>query len=142
MCAVKVAFDALPDYAITGELVEIIPRADPQARSFPAKVRLPNPDGRIGVGMLARLSVPVGDTFRAVLVPKDSVVREGVSESVFRINADGVVEPGLVETGQGVGSWVVVRSSLRPGEKVVTRGNERLRPGQPVHGEPLEYPLP
>ncbi len=70
------------------------------------------------------------------------MIRQGPDESVFRINGDGVVEPVIVETGQGVGSWIVVRGELRPGEKVVTRGNERLRPGQPVHGEHLEYPLP
>jgi hypothetical protein len=31
---------------------------------------------------------------------------------------------------------------VAPGQKVVTRGNERLQPGQKVRGEPLEYDLP
>jgi hypothetical protein len=31
---------------------------------------------------------------------------------------------------------------VRPGQRVVTRGNERLRPGQTVQGSPVEYKLP
>jgi multidrug efflux pump subunit AcrA (membrane-fusion protein) len=47
-----------------------------------------------------------------------------------------------VETGTGVGSWVEIRRGLAPGARVVTRGNERLRPGQAVEGEAGEYTLP
>jgi len=35
-----------------------------------------------------------------------------------------------------------VQGPLGAGERVVTRGNERLVPGTQVQGEPLEYNLP
>jgi hypothetical protein len=41
-----------------------------------------------------------------------------------------------------VGSWIEIRSGLAPGARVVTRGNERLQPGQSVLPEPGEYALP
>ena len=105
-------------------------------------MRLPNEDGRIAVGMLGQVALPVGNAYNALVVPKDAVVRQGTAEVVYRISEDDTVEPLQVESGQGVGVWVVVRGGVAPGQHVVTRGNERLRPGQAVRGELLEYPLP
>ena len=44
--------------------------------------------------------------------------------------------------GKGVGGWIEVRGGLRAGDRVVTRGNERLRPGQKVEAFVVEYALP
>ncbi|MFQ5878125.1 MAG: efflux RND transporter periplasmic adaptor subunit, partial [Acidobacteriota bacterium] len=138
----EVSFEALPDYTARGRVSAIIPRADPQARTFPVKVRIENRDGRIGVGMLAQVELPLGESFRATIVPKDAVVREGPNQFVYLLNGDGSVERVPVRTGTGVGAWITVRGAVRAGQKVITRGNERLRPGQTVRGEPLEYSLP
>jgi membrane fusion protein (multidrug efflux system) len=43
-----VSFSALPGLEVTGKLNTIIPRANPQARTFPIKVRIPNREGRLG----------------------------------------------------------------------------------------------
>jgi RND family efflux transporter MFP subunit len=137
-----VTFDSLPDYEVKGRVSAIIPRADPQARTFPVKVRLENTEGRIGVGMLAQVSVPAGETYRAVVIPKDAVIRQGVSEVVYRMNGDDSVEVVTIVTGAGVGSWIAVNGPIEAGHRVITRGNERLSPGQTVQGELLEYALP
>ncbi len=137
-----VTFESMPGTAIPGRIQAILPAADPQARTFPLKVSIPNPERRIGVGMLARVSFPVGQSVQATIVPKDALVRRGPQEMVFLLNGEGTVDPLPVETGQAVGSWVQVRGPVQPGMQVVTRGNERLQPGQPVQGESLEYPLP
>ncbi len=42
------------------------------------------------------------------------------------------VKPVPVELGIASGTWLEVRSELKPGDRVVTLGNERLRPGIPV----------
>jgi len=47
-----------------------------------------------------------------------------------------------VESVQGLGAWVVIEGGIEAGDRVVTRGNERLRPGQAVQGVLLEYPAP
>ncbi len=137
-----VTFDSLPGAPIAGRVTAIIPRADPRSRTFPVKVRIRNRDGRIGAGMLAQVSLPAGESHRAVVVPKDAVVTEGPERFVFLINGEQMVDRVPVETGAGVGDWIAVRGEVKAGQKVITRGNERLRPGQPVRGEPLEYALP
>ncbi|MFQ5696609.1 MAG: efflux RND transporter periplasmic adaptor subunit, partial [Terriglobia bacterium] len=73
----RVTFESLPGLEVRGRISAIIPRADPQARTFPLKVRLRNPKGRIGVGMLAQVSFPGGESYEATVVPKDAVVTRG-----------------------------------------------------------------
>jgi RND family efflux transporter MFP subunit len=138
----SVSFESMPGVALEGELAAIVPRADPQARTFPVKVRVRNEDRRIGVGMLAQVSLPLGEPYRATLVPKDAVVSQGPRQIVYRINGDDTVEPVGVRVGRGIGAWIVVEGPLEAGARVVTRGNERLIPGQPVAGTPLEYDRP
>lgn len=137
-----VTFESLPGVTVSGVISALVPRADPQARTFPIKVRIPNREGRIGVGMLAQVSFAGGESYRATLVPKDAVIQRGTQQFVYLLNGDNTVSMVTVETGAGVGAWVAVEGSLQPGQKVVTRGNERLQPGQRVQGQPLEYQLP
>lgn len=137
-----VTFEALPGTSVRGRISAIIPRADPQARTFPLKVRIRNREGRIGVGMLAQVSFPAGEAYRATVVPKDAVIIRGPQRFVYLMNGDNTVSLIPVETGTGVGQWVEVQGAVQPGQRVITRGNERLRPGQAVQGQPLEYELP
>ena len=74
--------------------------------------------------------------------PKDAVIIRGRDRMVYRLKDDDTVEAVSVETGAGVGGWVEIRNGLSAGARVVTRGNERLRPGQAVQGESGEYALP
>jgi len=140
--AARVSFPSVRGMEVPGKVSALIPKADPQARTFPLKVRIQNRGGRIGAGMLAEVSLPSGENHRATVVPKDAVVRRGAQDFVYVLNGDNTVSQVPVETGEGVGAWVEVQSGLSSGQKVVTRGNERLRPGQAVTGQPLEYPLP
>lgn len=136
-----VSFDAVPGYEVPGQVASIIPRASPQARTFPVKVKILNKEGRIGVGMLAQVELPVGESYRATVIPKDAVITRGEKRFVYLLNGDSTVDMVPVETGSGVGAWVEVQGPVQPGAKVITRGNERLQPGQKVQGEPLEYRL-
>ena len=138
----RVSFAALPGHEVVGEVSAIIPRANPQSRTFPLKVRISNEKGRIGVGMLARVALPAGEPYRATVVPKDAVIIRGSERHVYRLNGDDTVESVTVDTGAGVGSWIEIKSGLAAGARVVTRGNERLQPGQSVLPEPGEYELP
>ncbi len=140
----KVTFSALPGLAIDGTVTALIPRADPQSRTFPAKVRIKNPNGRVGVGMLATVALPTGEASPKTVVPKDAVVRNGANEMVYVVETvdDGTVARlRPVTVGAGIGAWVAV-SGVAAGESVITRGNERIMPDMPVSTEPVEYAAP
>lgn len=137
-----VTFESLPDYRVTGKIIAVIPQADAQGRTFPVKVLISNEQGRIGAGMLAQVSFTAGDVYRATIVPKDAVITKGPRRTVFRLNGENKVEEVPVETGVGAGDWIEVRGKLHAGDKVVTRGNERLTPGMTVAPQSLAYSKP
>jgi RND family efflux transporter MFP subunit len=135
-------FESLPGYRVSGKIIAVIPQADAQARTFPVKVLVSNENGRLGAGMLAQVSFTAGEVYRATIVPKDAVLTRGTRHTVYRLDGESKVEEVDVETGAGAGEWIEVRGKLHAGDKVITRGNERLMPGMQVHAQPLSYSKP
>ena len=138
---VSLQFPALNGWQTTGTVDKIVPQANAESRTFPVKLKFANSKGRAAAGMLVDVLLPGNAATRATIVPKDGVVTQGGRQLVFVIE-NGTVHAVPVETGAGAGNWIEVRGDVRPGQQVVTRGNERLFPGQPVQGQPAEYPLP
>lgn len=139
--AVRVTFDSVPGRDYAANIRAVIPQADTTARTFPVKLRLTETDAAIGAGMIARAVFELGDAAPGTLVPKDALVRQGNDTVVFLVNHDSAL-PTPVTVGAAMGVWAVVNGTVEPGDKVITRGNERLFPGQPVQAEPQTYPLP
>jgi RND family efflux transporter MFP subunit len=140
--AVRVTVDADPPFHLTGKVTAVVPRADARSRIFPVKVTLDDASAPVVAGMLARVSIPVGEGRSAILVPKDALVSQGPGSIVYVLADDGQANAVPVVPGQGAGVWVAVEGDLQPGQDVIVRGNERIFPGQRFQGEPLEYPLP
>ena len=67
----------------------------------------------------------------AILLPKDAIATAGTNKLVYLV-ADGKAVPVSVEILGYYDGNVAVEGNLKPGAKVVIRGNERLRPGQAV----------
>jgi len=105
---------------IEGVLEEIVPYAEPGARSFTAKVRLPV-NQELFAGMFGRVEIPAGEEPR-LRVPASAVERIGQLEFVDAIGPDGGVERRLVTTGSvDAAGRVEVLSGLAPGERVALR---------------------
>jgi multidrug efflux pump subunit AcrA (membrane-fusion protein) len=141
---VRLEIDAAPHQTWIGRVEKIVPQADLLSRSFPVKVslenRIVNGQPVLRGGLLARAWLPVGNTGTAVVVPKDALVLGAGVPFVFALDSTG---PGTgavrrVEVGLGaaVGGNVEVRGAIEPGQLVVVRGNERLRPGMTVSFTP------
>ena len=133
---------AIPGLEIQGKVASIVPRANGQSRTFPARIRIPNDKARLGAGMVARVHVTSEDERSALIVPKDSIVTRGSDRFVYVLQEDATAKPVPVETGESRGDWVSVNGPLQVGDKVITRGNERLRPGQRLAATEQVYPAP
>jgi len=128
----NVTLDAFPGEVFSGEVAHIVPQADTRSRSFPVKVQLANARGRLKAGMLARVTVIVASGEPSVLVPKDAVVRRGPDEVVFVVS-NGQAKAVKVSTGRGYRALLeIAGGDLKPGQQVVTLGNEVLRDGAKV----------
>ncbi len=132
--AAPARLDALPGLRLEGKIFALVPQADEEAHSFPVRVRAPNPKGRVGAGMLARVRLSIHALSDALLVPKDAIVRQAEQSVVYLVEGD-VVRAVPVQTGRPNGDRVEVTGDLKANDTVVVRGNERLFPGQKVRVE-------
>ena len=79
----------------------------------------------------ATVVLPVGTAAPALTVHKDAIVRQGQQALVY-IASDGKADRRPVRLGRASGTRFEVLDGLAEGDLAIVRGNERLRPGQPV----------
>ena len=131
-----ITFDSVPNETFVGMVTKKIPRASGRSRAFPIKVDLDNREGRLASGMLARVMLETPHSGESsVIVPRDALVPRGPNHILVRVqDQDGqpIAEILPVKPGRYFGEAVEVFGDLRAGDRVVVRGNERLRPGQPL----------
>ncbi|MFW5816066.1 MAG: efflux RND transporter periplasmic adaptor subunit [Wenzhouxiangella sp.] len=84
------------------------------------------------VGQTVRVTIPTADVREVLAVPRDALVLRGDGIAVFIIDDDNTARRIRVTTGIGAGDWIEVSGPIQAGDRVVIRGNERLRPGQEV----------
>lgn len=85
----------------------------------------------LAIGQSITVNVPISDPREVISVPKDALVQARGGWSVF-VAADGKAQPRPIQIGVALGDRFEVLEGLEAGEIVVTRGNERLRPGQDI----------
>ena len=128
---VSVVINSISNGRIRGTVSAVLPQGDPASRTFPIRIRLDNPRFKIKSGMEALATFNLQEKKKAFLVPKDAVVTAGNDRLVFSVVAGRAAPAGVRILGYYDGE-VAVAGGLKPGDTVVVRGNERLRPGQPV----------
>jgi RND family efflux transporter MFP subunit len=113
--------------ALTGEIDEIVPYAEPGARTFLVKVRLPQ-EARLYAGMFGRLDVPAGEGTR-LSIDERAVERIGQLEYVSVVRENGSLERRLVTTGAPLeDGQVEVLSGLAPSERVAVQATRTQQP--------------
>ena len=114
----------------SGVVRTLVPVGDDQSRLFELRLKLEGDS--LSAGQSVRLAIPTADTQSATVVPRDSLVLRRDGASVFRILDDNTAERVKVITGMAEGDLIEVQGDIQPGDRVVIRGGERLRPGQEV----------
>jgi RND family efflux transporter MFP subunit len=129
--SVGVLIRSISDERFKGNIYAVLPQGNPAARTFPVHIQLENPSLKIKSGMEAQIDFNLANKRQALLLPKDAIVAYGEVSQVFAV-VDGRAKPLFVKVIGFYGSSVAVEGDLKPGDVVVIRGNERLRPGQEV----------
>ncbi len=128
---VKVAIKSISNDLLSAKIYAVLPQGNPDSRTFPVRIHLANPNVKIKSGMEVVVTFNLADKKSAILVPKDAVVTAGNNRLVF-LMADGKAVPVNVKILGYYDGNVAVQGHLEPGDTVIIRGNERLRPGQAV----------
>jgi len=121
------------DVNVTGSVSEISPVADPSSRTSVAKIDLPVSSG-LRAGQFARARVPVAES-KMLSVPASAVIQRGQMELVFVVT-NKRAQLRLVKTGKRIGEEIELVSGVSAEEKIIVKGAEQLRDGQPVEVQP------
>lgn len=95
------------------------------------KAEFPNSDGRLWPGQFVTVQVRTGQSVNVLVVPSRALQR-GRSEVFVYREKDGVVEPVPVVVEYEDETTAAIASGLEAGDRVVTDGQSRLRPGARV----------
>lgn len=112
-----------------GSVRTIVPVGDDRSRLY--ELRLSIVGQGWPAGQTLRVAVPTATPRSVVAIHRDALVLRRSGTTVYRILPDNSAEAVVVDTGIAAGELIEV-SGIEPGDRVVTRGGERLRPGQMV----------
>jgi RND family efflux transporter MFP subunit len=130
---VTVNLAGLPEKNLRGKISAIVPQGDESSRTFPVKIHMANPRHTLKPGMLSYVTFGLGKAREALTVPKDAVVTTPDQKRIVFVVKDGVAIRKEIRLGDASEDYVEIQGDgLSAGVQVVTVGNERLRPGQPV----------
>ncbi len=120
---VDISTEALPNRTLHGHVQFIEPTTNPQTRTVPVHVHLPNPGMRLLPGMFVSATFVSRAAGPAVVVPRSAVLDTGTRKIVYVSKADGVFEAREVKVGAPTEDVFPVLSGLKAGDKVVLNGN-------------------
>jgi RND family efflux transporter MFP subunit len=123
---------AYPERAYTGVVARIAHSLDQKTRTMAVELDVFNRDASLSPGMYPSVKWPVRRAHPSLMVPKTSVVTTTERTFVIR-NHDGRAEWVNVTKGVADGDLIEVSGDLKPGDTVVRRANDEIRPGSPLH---------
>jgi RND family efflux transporter MFP subunit len=77
------------------------------------------------------LEISIGKSLPRLLIPKDALISRGNKQIVYCFEK-GLAKQKLVKIGISVGNKIEILGGLEEGQLVVVKGNENLRPNQPI----------
>ncbi|MCH8071813.1 MAG: efflux RND transporter periplasmic adaptor subunit [Proteobacteria bacterium] len=113
-----------------GAVRAIVPFGNPQSHMF--EVRLSVDSEVWTIGESVRLSMPTAAAKEVLTVPRDALVLRREGTFVYRIDDELKAEQVSVITGLGAGKLIEVIGDINAGDRIVTRGAERLSTGMMV----------
>lgn len=105
---------------------------DPQNRSFPVEIALPNPDGRLKPEMVANVAITRASLENRLVVPQSAILNdeEGSSVLIVRRDATGAkAERRRVVPGPSYDNRTVIESGIEPGAEVLIVGQQNVNEG-------------
>jgi membrane fusion protein (multidrug efflux system) len=92
----------------------------------------PNPGDLLRPGQYAKVRALVDTKKGALLIPQRAVLDQQGVHLVAVVGADETVDLRKVQVGERVGSLWIIEQGLKPGERVIVEGIDRVKAGQKV----------
>jgi cobalt-zinc-cadmium efflux system membrane fusion protein len=123
--AVRVTFPAYPGMTLDGKVLFISDVLEPDTRRTKVRIAFSNIDKRLKIGMFANVTF-IAPMVSQLIVPTSALLMTNDKTSVFVEVAEWAFERRDVEIAYQEGTTAVIKSGLRPGERIVVKGAVRL----------------
>ena len=130
-------------YPLTGRIEFAESLVDPTTGSVTLRARFPNPNNLLLPGMFVRAQLAQAVAPRGILAPQQAVSRDPQGNaSVLVLGAGDKPAVRAITVERTIGADWLVTAGLSPGDRVITEGLNRIKPGQPVRPVPAGSPQP
>ena len=134
---VTLAFDSMPNTAITTNIEYVYPMLDATTRTAKVRMTIDNVGGAFKPQLYGAVVINVG--LRSTLtIPENAVINTGTRKLVYVDAGQGHLKQRVITTGYSAAGWVQVSSGLKVGERVVVAGNFLVDSEARLRGEVLE----
>lgn len=124
-------------YPYAGRFYALDRQVDVRTGTLRVAALFPNPTNLLRPGQFVRARVYVGTKKGALLIPQRSVMELQGSYQVAVVGPDDKVDLRTVTPGERVGSLWVIDEGLKPGERVVAEGLQKVKQGISVKPKPF-----
>jgi RND family efflux transporter MFP subunit len=142
----NVTLSALPGRTFTARVRELSPAADPQSRTYRAKLTLENAGPDVRIGMTASIAltqtVAPSDAASAFVVPATALFHDGNAPALWIVRTgDDRLELRRVQVTRYNERTIAISQGLKDGERIVLQGvhtvtaGEKVRVIAPLHPE-------
>jgi len=118
----KISVESYPDRVFPARVSFINPTVDPVTRTVHVRCRVSNPRGLLKPEMFARMTIIAAAKQSVPVIPASAVVGSGEISFVLVEEAPGRFRKRKVEIGYEVDGSVMIKSGLKVGERIVTKG--------------------
>ena len=122
--------EILPDQ---GRFVFIDRAVDVKTGTLRIRAEFPNKKKLLRPGMFARVMVDLGTRKDSIEVPERAVVELQGRTFLWVITPESTASQRPVKLGEQVGSNFLVLEGIKPGERIVVEGLQKVREGAPVN---------
>lgn len=115
-----------PYDTLVGNITQISPEIDPEARTFKSFVTIDNKRKILLPGMFAKADLVIKSAQNVIVIPKDIIISRNRKRIVFVVE-NGIANERVITTNLENADEVEVQSGIEVGESVVSKGFETLR---------------
>lgn len=119
-------------YDEKGELDFIDVTVDPKTDGQIVRATFPNKEGFLTDGQTVRVILEAEKPQTVVAVPQQAIALDQTGPYLFVVDDKNVVELRRVKTGVARNGLLAITEGLKPGDKVIVQGQQRVRQGMTV----------
>ena len=120
-------------YPHVGKLAFIDNALDAKSGTIAGRAIFANADGRFTPGLFARIRLVSAESQTVALAPDRAIGTDLGKRFVVVVNGNNKAEYRPVEIGPLAGNLRIIRSGLKPGDRVIVGGLQKVKPGDTVN---------